>query len=227
MSDEYHRHAAGLGKAKQRRSTLPDLCDRAGTRFDVLRHHRLDRVDHHQFGLHVLDMVEHIFERVLTENEEVVVIPAQPIGAHFQLVGALLTADIENLLFRQAEHRLQGQCTLANARFATQQHDAARHQTTTEHAVQLFVVHVDARVIMVGDVLQLQHLVLPQGVPSRCGSRGSGLLLAVASHTDLLKRVPLSAGRTFPDPLRRLLAAVGANVCNLVFCHIECKVTKS
>ena len=103
-------------------------------------------------------MLEHVLERVLAEDEHVVVVTAEPIGAHLQLVGALLAADVENLLLRQAEHGLQRQRTLADAWFTAQQHDAARHEPATQHTVQLFVVHVDARVVVVRYVAEPESL---------------------------------------------------------------------
>ncbi len=60
VADEDDGHAAGLGKAEQRRGTFADLCDGTCGRLDILRHHRLDGVDDHQFRLHVLDMLKDV-----------------------------------------------------------------------------------------------------------------------------------------------------------------------
>ena len=90
-------------------------------------------------------------------------------------------------------------------------------------------MHVDTGIVVVGDVAEAEGTVV-LGVADRVAAqRGScracSMSASVAGDADFLKRVPLSAGRTFPNPLRRLLAAVGAYVCDLIFCHNECKVT--
>ena len=59
------------------------------------------------------------------------------------------------------------------------------------------------------------------GQPSSCASH---LRRRTGSHLDFLKRVPLPTGGAFAYPLRRLLAAVGAYVCDLVLCHSPAKL---
>ncbi len=68
-------------------------------------------------------------------------------------------------------------------------------------------------------ILQPQNIVLPQRVTCVGGSLSCRLLLGVCCHTKFLERVPLSTGRTFTYPVRRLLPTIGANIRYLVFCH--------
>ena len=105
-------------------------------------------------SLNILDMLEDVLQGVLAEDEEIVVLAAKPVCTHLQLVGALLTADVEDAFFRQAEHRLQREGGLADARLTAEEHDRARYETTTEHAVQFLVVQVDARIVVIGDFAQ-------------------------------------------------------------------------
>ena len=164
-----------------------------------------------------------MFEGVLAEDEEVVIFPSQTVGTHLQLVGALLTADVENLLLWHAEHGLQRESRFTYARLTAKKYDGTRHETTAQNTVQLLVMHVDAGIIVIGDFTESKHFVLSQCM-TRCSCRIRGrLLFGVGCHTDLLKGVPLPARRAFTNPLRRLLAAVGTNICDLVFCHIVCK----
>lgn len=72
-------------------------------------------------------MVENRFEGVLAEDEEVVR-PLQPpllrggnksLGTHLQLVGTLLTADIQHPFLWQVQHGLEGEGRLADTGFTT------------------------------------------------------------------------------------------------------------
>ena len=97
---------------------------------------------------------------VLAEQEKMVVVDGRTVdrkalGTHLQLMGTLLTADVEDAQ-GQVEHGLQGECGLADARLAAQQDDASRHQTTTKYAVQFGVAHVDAWVVSGADVAESQ-----------------------------------------------------------------------
>ena len=70
-------------------------------------------------------MVEDGFKGVFAEDEEVlclgraVVLASQAVGTHLELMGGLLTADVENLLLRHAEHGLEREGGLADARLTT------------------------------------------------------------------------------------------------------------
>ena len=157
-------------------------------------------------------MVEDVFQGVLAENQEVfILLVRNTLGTHLQLVGALLTTDVEYAPVCQLEHGLQREGRLANARLAAQQHNAAGHQSAAKYPVQLAVVHVDARVVVGGNLFQPQHLVLckqrvarilSQLVACRCSSRRGCNLFARVGHLDFLEGVPLSAGRTLAYPFR-------------------------
>ena len=108
-------------------------------------------------------MLENVLEGVLTENQKIVVlcgakrqsraVAHETVGTHLQLVGTLLTADIQDFLLCQTEHGLQGEGGFSDTGLTAQENDAAWHQTTSEHTVQLVVVHVDTGIVVVGDLV--------------------------------------------------------------------------
>ena len=172
-------------------------------------------------------MVKYLLQRIGAENKEIVTIGqtagSKAFGAHLELMGTFLTADVKHLLVCQVEHGLQRKCGLTDARLTTQQHDAARDEATTQHAVELGILHVDTRIIVRRDILQSQHLgsiaafiryaTTSIPVPHPFGRTGSG------RHLDLLERVPLTAGRTFANPFGRLLPAVLADIHHFILRH--------
>ena len=127
MTNEDDGNAAGLGKAQQGRGALANLGNGAGRGFDVLGGNGLDGIDDDEVGLDFLDVVEDGFEGVFGENEEVIsggdvggrtadragcggtASRSEAFGAHLELVGAFLTADVEHALVRQSEHGLEGE----------------------------------------------------------------------------------------------------------------------
>jgi len=162
VANEDDGHAAGLGKAQQGRGALAHLGDGACGGLDVLGHDGLDGVDDDELWLHFLNVVEDGLELVLAEEQERAVSgfsrgewSLQSLCTHLELMGALLAADVEDAQ-GQAKHGLQGERGLADAGFAAQQDDAAGHQSAAKDAVQLLVLHVDARIVGGADVAETQ-----------------------------------------------------------------------
>ena len=66
----------------------------------------------------------------------------QSLSPHLQLLGALLTTNIQHALVFQVEYRLQSERALAYTRLTSQQHYASLNESSAKHAVEFFVVHV-------------------------------------------------------------------------------------
>ena len=74
------------------------------------------------------------------------------VGTHAQLLRALLARDIQHTARTDAQHVLQHQRGLADARLTTQQHDAPLHQSATEHAVEFVAGQMDAGLVLGADL---------------------------------------------------------------------------
>lgn len=138
---------------------------------------------------------------------------------------AFLSADVEHPL-RKGKDSLQDESRLSDTRFATKQNDTAGHKAATEDAVELAVVHVDARLVAGRDVTEVERAAsaggMAYGTESRGGAKGSvtsHILRFRCGNTHFLERVPLPAIRAFPYPLGRVVAAVLTNVCYLILSH--------
>ena len=83
---------------------------------------------------------------------------ADTLGAHLDLVRALLARHVEYIHVAHAQDGLQGEGRLAYAGLATQQDDAAGHNASTQYTVELAVVGVDAWVFLGGDVAESQGM---------------------------------------------------------------------
>ena len=55
----------------------------------------------------------------------------QTLGSHLELMRAFLSADVEYALVGNVEDGLQGESALSDARFASEQHDAALDQASS------------------------------------------------------------------------------------------------
>ena len=145
----YHddRRVRLLGKLQQHGCTFSNLCHTARRRLHGFGGHRLNRVNHHQIRLHHLDMLKHRLNHRFTHHLHISIISLavdDSVCPQLQLPGALLPTHIEHLHPSQTQHRLQNQRRFANAWLATQQRHATRHQSTTQHTIQLTVLHIDA-----------------------------------------------------------------------------------
>ena len=142
----------------------------------------------------------------------------------------LLTAYIQHVAVRHTHDGLQCQRTLAYARVAAKQYDTARNQTATEHTIEFGVMHIHTRDIFQWNIPQVQCMghrteiaLCRRGNGAR--SHAGTLLSAVTGDTYLTESVPLVARRTLAQPLGGLLAAVIADVCYFVFCHVSLRPT--
>ena len=93
-------------------------------------------------------MPEYALERGVAKNQATVVVAMlNAVGTHLQLLGAFLTANIQNLTFGHPQYRLKRERALSYTRLSAKQHYRARHKPAAKHSVQLGVVHVHARLV--------------------------------------------------------------------------------
>ena len=148
VSDEDDRDVGGLGIVKEGGGALAHLDERAGPGVGRVAGKRLYGVDDEQIGLHFAGVAKDAFERRLAQQKAVAAPAAEAVGAQLDLTFALLAADVEHAAARHAEHGLQQEGRLSDARFTAEQDDFARYKSTSEHAVQFGVARVDAHLVV-------------------------------------------------------------------------------
>ena len=222
MAYENDGHAAGLGEAQQGRRALSHLGDASGRRVDGVGGYGLYGVYDEQLWVHLLYLGEDVLERCFAKHEHLA--PghfalcaggAQSVGPHLYLVGALLSAYIQDVALRHAKDGLQGQRGFSYAGLAAQEDDAAWHDAAAQHAVELLVVGVDAWLGLMRDVVELHRMVAARvahaarlALPYRQGRLLGGCRAIVGRNLYLLKRGPLAARGAFAQPLGRLVSAM-------------------
>ena len=207
VADEDDRGVRFLGVALECGGTLAHLCHAAWGALQLLVGDGLDGIHNDQGGLEGADAGEDIVQRGFAQQVTLAVhaAPGDAVGTHAQLLRALLTRDVEHTAGADAQHVLQHQRGLADARLSSKQHDAARHEAATQHAIEFVTWQVDAGLVFGTDFRDLHRLlalavVVTGHVVAHCRRlRHLGLL-------DI--GVPLAAGGALAEPLGRLVAAV-------------------
>ena len=77
-----------------------------------------------------------------------VMLPGELSTSEVEMVGALFAAHIKDVAVLHAQDGLQREGAFANAGLAAQKHDATRHQSAAQHAVELVILHVDAWLVL-------------------------------------------------------------------------------
>ena len=95
MTDQQNRRAVGLGVGDESVGTLTNLRNRAGSRTEVGIMQGLDRVDHDDLGLHLLDVGHDVRERRLRHQPQCVLHRTEAVGAAADLPRRLLTRHVE------------------------------------------------------------------------------------------------------------------------------------
>ena len=215
MSDEDDRRAGFLRELQDGSRALSDLHDAARRGVDAFGRYGLDGVDDHQIRRNVPDMREDLFQRRFAGDKQAVAFGVgDTVGPHLQLAAAFLARDVEHLLVGKAQDSLQHEGRLSDSRFASDQRKRSFHQPSSEHPVQLFIVHVDALFVARHDffqVLRLRACSLDSVSHMFCHGR-------LFPHHFFHKRVPLSARRAFPCPFGRFVPAAGAYIYGFFFC---------
>ena len=246
MSYQDNRNATGLGKTEKMGCTFTDLRYRTRRTVHLFGSDGLDRVDDDEFRSHLLDMREDFLQLRFTEYRNMIeglnhflspqqrLSLSQSVGTQLNLMGTLLTADVENTAVGHIQNGLQSKCTLADTRFTTQQGDASRNHSSTQYAVQFLIAHIDARFINGRDVAQLHRLGIivtmltaEHSSSTAMSHRHAGILsrlrATIARNANLLESVPLSATWAFTHPLGTFLSTVATNVCYFILCH-KCNI---
>ena len=117
---------------------LLHLPDAARRRIQLLVIERLDRVDDQDVGLFLLYALKNISQASLGQDEQPRALNLQALGAELELVGRLLTGDIQHLRkLPQTAADLEHQRRLADARRAAHEHERALDRSAAENAVEL------------------------------------------------------------------------------------------
>jgi hypothetical protein len=203
VADDDRGDVAGLGDPDQRGGDLLDLGDAAGHTLDTRGADRLDRVDDQQCGPGLLDVGEHGAEVGLGREVELVVDAAGAVGAQPHLARRLLAGDVERPVLepRGLGGHLEQQGALADARLAREQYGGARHESATEHPVEL------------GDPAAARTGLLDGDLADRDGSRRDrGGRRTHGGGGCLRDRAPCLALAATADPLAGLPPALAAAV---------------
>ena len=145
VADEEDGHVRRLRHSEERHRALPDLRDRARRGGDRLQVHRLDRVDHDERGLHLLDRAEDGVEVGLAQDEQPLAGDPEPLGPQSDLLRRLLARDVEHLAdrLRDVPGDVQHQGALPDPGISADQHDRARNDAAAEDSVELLDRDVD------------------------------------------------------------------------------------
>ena len=212
MADDQNRNLGLLGILEQHGSTLAHLADTSGRGFDPFGVQGLDRVDHDQLRRVLSQLGDDIFERRFAQDHTLFVEYADPVGAHFDLFGTLFARDVQNRRIGHPHRDLKGQGRFPDPGFAAQQHQRAGHQSAAKHPIDLLIEQVDP---FESGPLHLMngYRAIPFAGTGREAEKIIGRERGTFGGDDLFGiGVPLSAGRAFPDPFRRFVAAGGTEI---------------
>ncbi len=208
MADQHDRHVAQLGDAHELLGASAHLRDRARRRADRRVVHGLDRVDHDDVGLHVVDRGDDVGERGLGEQPERIAHCIEPLGAEPDLLCALLGGHVQRLAL-PSRHQLQEDRALADARLTTEQRDRTGYEAAAEDPIELTDARADRPTDQRVDLADLPWY-----------GRGGRYHRRVARDRHLFDQgVPLPARRALPGPLGVRGTAVGAHVFDLRLGH--------
>ena len=138
VADHEHRDPLSLRQLHERHRAVLHLPDAARRRIQLLVIERLDRVDDQDVGLFLLYALKNISQASLGQDEQPRALNLQALGAELELVGRLLTGDIQHLRkLPQTAADLEHQRRLADARRAAHEHERALDRSAAENAVEL------------------------------------------------------------------------------------------
>src|SRR6266446_1241558 len=147
VADEHDRGPRLLGEAHQAGRAFAHLAHVAGRTLELFGVGGLDGVEQHDPRLQLCRVMENRFEARFTEHVNAAGILFQAIGAQPELIGRLLTRDVERrdaLAFepRGALHEQRG---FADPRLAADEHDGTRDDAATEDEVEFREARLPAR----------------------------------------------------------------------------------
>ena len=139
VSDDDHCHAAPLGDSNQRTCHFSDLRDAARGSIGLSRTNGLNRIEHHEGRLNLVDVPENGCQIGLGCQIELISYGIGAARAESDLGGRFLARDIQGgmSLACPAGRDLKQQGGLSDAGLAREEHHHARYQAVAEHAVKL------------------------------------------------------------------------------------------
>lgn len=206
MADEQHGSAAGLGEANQRGRTLAQLRHGTRRRVQFARVHGLDRVDDQHPGGGAGRSGDDVLDAGFGDQTCHRITEPQASRTQRHLAQGLFAGRIQHRTARlQRRGRLQHQRRLADPRITAEQRHRARHQAATEYTVELPGPARPARLFnqRLGCQCRRFHWLPARGARAGTASRGE-------RHFGN-QRVPFTATRTLPLPLRRTGSTVLTN----------------
>ena len=147
---EYDGGTALLGILEQGGCTLAYLGDGAGRGIDIVAGHGLDGIDNEEFGLHVAQVVENLFQTSFAEQEEVVGTVGYAVGTKLDLALTLFATDIEYAATNHAQGGLEQQGRLTDSGLTAYKDKRTGYNATAEHAVEFGVAGGVAGLLLEG-----------------------------------------------------------------------------
>ena len=210
VTDEEDGHSLLLGDPQEAAGRFANLRHGAGSRADVRRVERLDRVDHADVRPLALDGRADEVEIRLGQDLDPAG-AAEPVGAELHLGRRLLACDERDL--PRAAHRAQGheqQRRLPDPRVAADEDERGRDESASQHPIELG--NAGRKPVGLG---RLDLVESNEGL--RDGGRGRAAPLLGAL---LEKRSPRAAAGATPEPLPGRVAALGAHVLDDRLRHV-------
>ena len=208
VADQDHGDVVALGGARHPIGHLAHLSHRAGGAAQLRRVQGLDRVDHAHVRPLALQRGHHHIQVGLGHGRDPQRVSAQPAGAQGHLGGRFLAGDVERPPpgRRQTPQGHRGERGLPDAGRPAEEDQRARHQPSAQDAIELADPGLEPLHRRRSDVGQRdrRHRRRPAHRPAAPGG-GQGRPL-------LDQRVPGAAAGALPEPLRRGVAAGGADV---------------
>ena len=228
MPDDDEPSLGHLGRLHEIVAAATQLGRAPGRRIEIGSMDHLDRIEHDEGGLDASNLLENPNQGGFGTQEELVqargILAQQPVRPKLDLLRALFTAGVEHATTGpdHADRRLKQQGALPNPRLAAQKHGGTRHDSSTEHAIELRHPgrptrnlepdHVGKRGRLGQRQLGDARTVLARPLTSECdprhrthGGRGLGL-------TKGFEGVPTSAVGASPHPLWMDTAAIAAEI---------------
>ena len=158
VSHQKHRQALLLGRAHEEVPHLAHLrhAPRDGIQFGEVE--GLDGIHDEEARLDLIHRLDGGAQVGLAEQEKIMVVHAETFGAHFDLGGRFLAADIQHLAAGgEGLGRLEHEGGFSHPRFAAQKDEAPRHDASAEDSVQSRRSRRQARHLLRFDIGQGGH----------------------------------------------------------------------
>ena len=216
VPDNEYRQSLFLGHPHDPHGALFDLAQTAGGGADLAVRHSLYGINDHNIRRNFVDGGDNVVQIRFCQHIGVAAVHAQTHGPQLQLAFTFFAGDIEDgFPCAQTAAHLQQQRGLADTRRTAHQIQRAYHRAAAQHPVKFRYTGDKADL---GAGVQLGYALYRAAVPGRLEG-GRALPPAVSAEFHFLQGVPCPTGRAFASPVGRLVAAGGAAINCLLFCH--------